>query len=341
MTRRFLYILLCLLPLGLKAQVAGLNTLSVLDMSSSARTAGLGLDYLPLYDDDISITLDNPSFIDSRFNNRVMINYVGMPASAHFGAAAYGRHFDKVGDFIFSLRFNSFGRFEGYDENEISTSSFHAADYVFSIGWGKHIDSSFSIGINFKPVLSQYESYTAFAAAFDVCGSYVSSNKRFAATLMGRNIGAQLATFSGTVEKIPFELSASLSYKLENAPFRVFLAATELQCWNLRYDDPLHPIVTYDPYEGAYTEETFIHEATDKLFRHAVFGVELSIAKVLYARLGYNYRQSAETYGSENINTSGFSYGFGIRKKKFDFAFARNNYYLGKAPTYISISFRI
>lgn len=330
-----------LLPVALRAQVAGLSTLAVLDRSSSARTAGLGMDYLALYDDDISITLDNPSFIDKRFDHQILLNYVGMFRGVNLGAVAYGKHFDKYGDFLFGLRFNSYGIFDGYDETDHPTGKFYAADYAFSIGWGRHIDSCFSIGVNFKPTFSQYESYNAFAIALDLAGSYTSRNKQFAATLMARNIGAQLATFDGNVEKIPFELSTALSYRLENAPFRLFFAATELQTWDLRYEDVLNPVSTYDPYTNSYTEETFLHEAADKIFRHALFGVELAIKEVFFARLGYNYRQSVETHGITNINTSGFSYGVGLRKKRFEFSFARNNYYLGKAPTYITIAVRM
>lgn len=317
--------------------MAGLSTLSVLDMPSSARTAGLGMDYLALYDNDLTIGFDNPSLLNQRVHNRLLVNYVGLFDGSNFGAVAYGRHFDKIGDFLFGLRFNSYGSFEGYDQNDQSTGSFFAADYVFSVGYGKRIDSCFSIGVNLKPTLSQYEHYTAFALAMDVMGSFVSRSKAFAATIAARNFGAQLASFDGSVEKLPFELSFALSYKLENAPFRFFFAANELQRWNLRYDDPLHPLISYDPYTQTYTQETWIHRTSDLLFRHAVFGVELSINQVFFARIGYNYRKSAENYGTTNLNTTGFSYGFGIRKKRFEFAFARNNYYLGKAPNYITL----
>ena len=339
--KRLLILCLVLSCGTLYGQIAGLSTLSVLDASSSARTAGLGMDYLSVYDGDLTTGIDNPSLIDGRYHHTLSLNYVGLFSGSNFGSVNYGRHIDKLGDFLFGFHFNSYGRFEGYDETETETGNFFAADYVLSVGWGRAIDSSFSIGVNFKPVLSQYESYTALAVAIDLAGSYVSASKRFSSTLMARNIGAQLMTFDGTTESLPFELSAALSYKLANAPLRFFFAATELQRWNLRYDDELNPVVTYDPYAEEYTRETWVHEAADKLFRHAVFGVELSLKDVVFARLGYNYRQSAETHGTNNINSSGFSYGLGIRKNRFEFSFARNNYYLGKAPNYITISVRL
>lgn len=330
-----------LLPVFCRSQVSGLSTLSVLDVSSSARTAALGMDFLSIWDnDDRLIGIDNPSFLTDSYHNSISLNYVALFSGANFGAVSYGRSFNKVGNFLVGLHFNSYGRFDGYDENEVSEGKFFAADYALSFGWGRPIDSNFFIGVNFKPLLSQYETYTAFAFALDVAGSYVSTSRRFSTTLIARNSGAQLATFNGNVESLPFELALGLSYRLENAPFRFFFTAADLQKWNLRYEDPLNPIVTYDPYTGTYSKETWAHEAFDKLFRHAIIGVELSLKNAFFARVGFNYRQMKETAGVSNFNTSGFSYGFGIRKKRFDFGFARNNYYLGKAPNYITLSLR-
>ena len=340
--RPFLALVLLLgTALGAKGQIAGLSSLDVLDMPVTARTAALGLDYLPLFDNDISIAIDNPSFIDQRFNRQLSLNYVNLFSGANFGAVSYGFHTEKFGDFVVGMRFDGYGRFEGYTEEEVPTGSFFAADYVASLGWGMCIDSNFRIGVNFKPVLSQYDVYTAFAIALDMAASYVSTNKAFAATLMGRNAGAQILTFDGTTERTPFELSAALSYKLENAPFRFFFAATELQRWNLRYNDPLNPTEVFDPYTGEIIAEKPLTGILDNAARHTVFGVELSIQNAFFARVGYSYRQTAEMHGISNINFSGFSYGIGIRKPKFDFAFSRNNYHLGQAPNYLSLSFKI
>lgn len=332
-------ILLALLPIcGAKAQVAGLSTLSVLDMSSTSRTAGLGLDYLPLYGNDISIAIDNPSLLSTEMHNALSLNYVNLFAGANFGSIAYAQKSKHLGTLLYGFHFNSFGRFDGYDENENYQGHFHAADYVATVGWGFAVDSNFSVGAMLKPVLSQYERYTALAIAIDVASSYVSYSRRFTATLMARNVGAQILTFDGSTERLPFELSAAMSYKLQDAPFRIYLAATELQRWNLRYADPLNPTSITDPFTGEVMNESAVKGFFDNLARHLIAGVELSIGKAFTARVGYNYRQSRETYGTTNFNTSGFSLGFNIKVKGFEFGYARNNYNLSQAPNYITLT---
>ncbi len=325
---------------SLKAQIAGLNTLTLLDLSSQARTSGLGLDYLSVYDTDPVVGIDNPSLLRREMAGIGSLSFVSLFRGSMMGTLSYGHHFENVGTFMFSFQFNNYGRFDGYDEEEISTGKFSAADYAVSVGWGMWLDSNFSVGATFKPVFSHYESYSAFAVAFDVAGSYVSDNRRFAATVMGRNIGAQLVTFDGTRETLPFELSAELSYKLAKAPFRFFLAANELQRWKLSYEDPLSPTTTTDPFTGEVTKEGWAKGVFDNLLRHMQVGVEINIGKALFARVGYSYRQSAEMRGIEGVNFSGLSFGIGIHTKRFDFAYSRRNYHFSQAPDFFTLSYK-
>ena len=212
---------------------------------------------------------------------------------------------------------------------------------MFSIGWGRAIDEHVTIGANFKPLLSQYEQYTAFAFGIDLAATYMSLDKSFSATFMGRNIGAQIVTFAGTTERLPFELALAGSYKLQDAPFRLMFALTELQTWDLTYSDPLNPTTHTDPFTGEVTGPTAVASFADKLFRHLNVGIELSIKQTVYARLGYSYRQRVEMTAADVLNLSGFSVGFGIHAKKFDFTFSRNGYHLSQAANYINISFRL
>lgn len=329
------------------AQVAGMNTLSLLKMPSSARTAALGVDYLSVYTPlDLNVGLDNPSLICDAYNKRMTINYVGLFAGSNFGSVAYGLKTKLPGMFLFGFHFNSYGFFEGYDEQEVSQGKFFASDIALSAAWAMAVDSNFSVGVSLKPILSQYESYTAFAFATNVAGSYISDDKRFAATIQARNIGTQIATFDGTRETLPFDLSTSLSYKASRAPFRIFFEMNRLTKWNLKYNDPLNPEVTTDPLTGEPITKPWYDGAVkvlDEVARHAMIGLEADIKSVFFIRLGYRYRQNAEMGASDrtNINMSGFSYGFGLRTKKFEFGFARRNYHLGQAPNYITLSFKL
>ncbi len=325
---------------GAQAQLAGRHTLPILDLSSQGRASGLGFDYLAVFDNDPTVGIDNPSLLRREMCGIGSLSFVSVFDGSMMGTLSYGHEIKNVGTFMFSFRFNNYGSFEGYDEEEIPTGSFSAADYSLSVGWGMSLDSNFSVGANFKPVLSHYESYTSLAVAFDVAGSFVTDNRRFAATIMARNIGAQVLTFDGTSESLPFELSAELSYKLKNAPFRFFFSATELQRWNLRYEDPLNPTTTIDPFTGEVTEEGWFEGFFDNLMRHTLIGVEINIGKAFFARVGYNHRQSAEMSAVDAFNLSGFSFGFGLRTKRVEFSYAHRNYHFSQAPDFFTLSYK-
>lgn len=325
---------------SINAQVAGLNTLAVLDMSNAGRTAALGLDYLPLYDSDLSIGIDNPSLIRNNMGGTGMLSYASLFDGGGRGLLAYGLETKRLGTLVLGFHFNNYGRFTEYDEEETELGSFTAADYVLCVGWGVWLDSNFSVGVNFKPALSQYADYTALAAVFDVAGSYTSDNRRFTGTLMARNIGAQILTFDETVETLPFELTAALSYKLVGAPFRFFLAATELQQWDLRYDDPMQPTTVVDPFTGQVQSQSWFEGTLDNVMRHALAGVEITIGRSLSARVGYSYRQNMEMRGVDAFNLSGFSFGFSFHTKRFGLDFAHRGYHLGQAQNYFTLSYR-
>ena len=350
-SRQLWRILLCAIIFNspfsiLHSQVAGLNTLSLLKMPSSARTAALGVDFMSIYSPlDINVGLDNPSLIGSQYNRRFTVNYVGLFSGSNFGSVAYGLKTKLPGTFLFGFHFNSYGQFDGYDEEEMPQGTFYASDIALSAAWALEVDSNISVGVSLMPILSQYESYTAIAFATNVAGSYISDDKRFAATIQARNIGTQVATFDGTREALPFDLCATMSYKASRAPFRLFFEMNHLTRWHLNYDDPLQPETTTDPYTGEPIEQPWYHGVTtvmDEVARHAMIGLEADIKEVFYIRLGYRYRQNTEMGADDrtSINFSGFTYGFGLRTKKFEFGFARRNYHLGQAPNYITLSFK-
>ena len=324
------------------AQIAGLNTLTLFDLSPSARTAGLGMDYLSFYSDDPTLALDNPSLLRDGMCRRGSFSLVSLFSGGMMGSLSYAHRFEHVGPMLFAFRFHNYGSFEGYDEEETATGKFTASDYAFTVGWGTWLDSNFTFGVTAKPVLSQYEQYSALAMAFDLAASYFSNDRAFAASLLARNIGAQLMTFDNTVEKLPFELSAEMSYKLKRAPFRLFLAATELQRWNLSYDDPNDPTTVLDFQNETVVRRGPFLSTVDNLFRHVLFGVELNLGRSLFARVGYSYRQMAEMrkMDFDSFNLSGFSFGLGLRTRKLEFSYARKNYHLAQAPNYFTFAYR-
>ena len=90
---------------SVKAQVAGLNTLAVFDLSSVGRTAGVGMDYLALFDDDLTIGIDNPSLLRSSMAGSGVLSFIPMFDGSNMGSLTYAHKFDRFGTVAFGFHF--------------------------------------------------------------------------------------------------------------------------------------------------------------------------------------------------------------------------------------------
>jgi len=194
------------------------------------------------------------------------------------------------------------------------------------------------VGSNLKFIYSSLESYNSFGMAVDVAGSYFSKDELFDASLIFRNIGYQIVAYrSGNHEALPFEIQAGLSKKFKHLPFRMSVLLTHLEKWNVRYENPVNPAGGIDPVTGEPNEISGIDEFADNLMRHIILGGEITIVKVLSLRVGYNYQRRQEMKVPDKLSTVGFSWGFGIRVKQFQFSYARSAYHLVGSPNFITV----
>ncbi len=330
------------LSTGLMAQIGGTSTYRFLNLPNSPRVAALGGNFLAIADQDLSVGLNNPSMISPEMHNALSLNFVDYYTDINYGFVSYSRTFDKLGSFAASMQYIDYGRFTYTDETGIlgeESGEFTAGEYAFVLGWGRRLDSLFSIGANLKPVFSTFETYNSFGLGVDVAASY-HARSGFTASLVARNIGRQISTYTAANrEPLPFELQFGLSKKLNHMPFRYSLLLTNLQKWDLTYYDPLEDVV--DPFTGELKTKSKTGEMVDKALRHVVLGGEFLPTKNFSIRFGYNYQRRQEMKIESKRSTVGFSWGFGFRISKFNFSYSRSTYHLAGSPNFLSIAFNL
>ncbi len=308
------------------AQIGGYGTYKFLNYTNSARAAALGGNFLSINDNDVTLTLANPSLITPAMNNNLAFSYVNNPGGINYGYVAYARSFSKVGSFVGSLQYINYGKFTGTDDAGNLTSDFSAAEYAFTVGWGRQLTPLFSIGANGKLIYSQLDIYHSFGIAVDVAGTYTSKDQGFNASLIGRNIGSQLVPyFSGQYRPLPFQLQIGLSQQLKHIPLRFSQLLTNLQRWDLTYFDPTDPANIPDPITGDIKQKKGISKFADQAMRHVVLGAELTVAKVVSVRIGYNYQRRQELKINGSAGLAGFSFGAGLRVKMFNLSYTYGN----------------
>lgn len=336
----FIFVLLVLISVSSIAQIGGRQTYQFLNLTNSARIAGLGGDFLTIKDNDITLTLANPSLITSEMHNNLSLSFVNYFTGPNYGYVMYSRTFKNTGSFVGSFQFINYGKFTGADETGIKTGEFSASEYALNIGWARQLGPLFSIGANGKLIYSSLENYHSFGIAVDVAGTYTSKNELFTASLLARNIGAQIVPYRpGNREPLPFELQAGISPKLRHIPVRFSFLYEHLEKWDLSYEDPSDPANQKDPITGETKKQSGVGKFANNLMRHIVIGTEVTIAKVFAIRLGYNYGRRQELKLYNRAGLSGFSYGFGLRIKMFNFSYTRATYQAGSLnPNYITLT---
>jgi len=314
------------------SQTGGDNIYEFLNLTHSGLVSSLGGTNISLQGNNLNIVYHNPALLSSGMSNSLALNYVNYFAGINYGLAMYSRSFPGTGNFAAGLTYLNYGSFTETDASGIITGDFSAAEYSLSLIYSREIDSLFSIGVTFKPVLSQLERYTSFGFAFDLGASWHNRNNHFSAGFVFRNAGYQVTTYAGeSHQKLPFEIQAGISQKLAHAPFRFSLTLRHLEKFDLTYQ-----------YNSPSTSETNKVSSgfLENTMRHIILGVELIPHKNFYLSAGYNYQRRRELEIESKVSTVGFSWGFGINTSFLNIEFGRATYHLAGSSNSVSLIVR-
>lgn len=308
------------------AQSAGANSYQFLDLANSSRIQALGGSNISIYDQDVNLTLSNPALLDSTQSGAISFNYMNFVSDINYGYTSYTHHVNNIGTFNAAFLYGNYGSFTKADENGEKTGTFSANDITALVGYGRRIDSLFSLGANLKFFNSQYDIYQSNGIALDAAVNFYKPSKFFSMSLMLKNMGVAFSKYNEN-ESMPFEIQFGMTKKLKYAPLRFSLTFNNLQRWDLTYLDP-NAETQFDPntfQELPPEEPNFL----DKASRHLVFGTEFLLGKNFHIQVGYNFRRRAELKYTPKSGLVGFSGGLAFKIKKFHLNYSVASYHLG------------
>ena len=302
-------------------QVGGESVFQFLNLASSSRQVALGGEVLTLID-DVNQPIWNPSVINPELDRQLSVNYTSYLAGISIGSASYAHVISRrFGTIHGSVQYLNYGTLIEADEDGNETGTFRASDIAMSVGYAFNLPwTNIYMGFNVKLINSTISNFTSNGIATDIGILYYSPYKPYSLTIVARNIGAQIQSFDGTTERLPFKVAVGGSYKLEHVPLKWYFTLDNLQQWDLSVPNPSNQTTDL---EGNVTEEkiSFFQNA----IRHFVIGAELFPESVINLRAGYNFRRASELKLQNARSFSGISLGFGIKmnKLKFNYAFSR------------------
>jgi hypothetical protein len=332
--------LLVLHTYGRAQVVGGQYAFEYLRLSNSPHVTALGGLNVSNPDNDISFALQNPALMRPGMHNELALDYNSYYGGIGVMNLQYGYNVEKIKTaFAFGVQYLNYGTFTQTDNIGNIYGDFKANDYAISLGASRQYLDHWRYGATIKYASSTLYDKSATAAVADVGINYYDTSSLIDFGVTAKNMGVMIKKYNNDVptEPLPFDLQLGLSKQFKHLPLRLFVTAHHLYEWDIRYDDPNAINETTIITNDTSTKKTSAHFG-DKLFRHFIFGAELSIAKRLVLTASYNDLHRSELAISGKTGIAGFAFGAGLYLNKFQVHYARSYYSLVGAYNEISIT---
>lgn len=323
MSKRIVLFLILLVVNQAIGQIGGQSTFGFLNLGYSARTVGLGTNFITAVDDDVTLGLATPSLLNPLHHRNASFNHSILSGGLNYGQFGYAHQLKNQAMISGHIRYMSYGKMDLTMPTGETVGTFSAGDVMVGAGYGHKINEIITLGANLNLIFSTLETYQAFGMSVDVSGTFNFEDKRTVVTAMVRNAGLQLAGYTDkNREPISPNAMIGVSHRLKHAPFRISVLAHNLQKWDLTYNDP-NAVAKTDPLTGELIE---VEKAGffEKLGRHFTFQLETLLGKYIHIRAAFDYHQRQEMKVIDRTGVAGFSFGFGLMLKKFQVQYGIN-----------------
>lgn len=273
-------------------------------------------------------------------DGRVAINHNFFLSDIQHGYVAYVHDLDKLGFTVQGgLQYMKYGDIDRADEFGNLQGKVRAAETAFTLGAARALTNRISLGLNLRMAVSTLDVYQASALLADAGVMYADTAKRLNVSLVLRNAGTQMATFSGTREDLPLDLQIGITKRLKHLPFRFGIVAHHLHSWDIRYNDPNAETDDVLLFGGEKPAENKASAAIDNLFRHLIFNGEFLLGRNegFRLRFGYNHLRKRELSVRNYRSLAGFSGGVGVKISRFRIDFGYASYHLAGGVVHLGI----
>ena len=304
-----------------------------LRLANAPRVSSLGGINVAHPDKDISFALQNPALMRPAMHNQLGLSYNAFFGGTSIANLNYGYHMQKLNtSFLFGVQYINYGSLTQTDYVGNIYGNFRAVDYALTLGASRQYGKSWRYGAAVKFAQSAYFDKSQIAALMDVGVNYYDTGSLWQVGIVAKNIGVVANRFNrdNPAEPLPFDLQIGISKQMKHIPLRLFATVHHLYEWDIRYDNPADREVStlFNSNDSTQKEKSYF---ADKLFRHFIFGAELTIAKRVTIGVGYNHLRRGELVVADKPGLAGFSFGIGVDLKRFHVQYGRSQYHIAGA----------
>jgi hypothetical protein len=321
---------LIFLSATVNAQVTGgQHVFEFLSLPQSPHISALGGDNVANPAPDVSLALQNPALMRPVLHNQISLAYNNYYAGISIANLAYGYHVAKLNtSFILGIQYINYGSFDATDNVGNVIGNFRATDFSVSLGASHAYGERWRYGAAIKLAYSSLADKVAAGLLADVGITYTDTANLIIAGATAKNMGFMMQHYAGsTTEPLPFDLQLGISKRFAHLPLRVMATLHHLYEWDVRYNNPAD--IESSSLLGAPDSSTASKSYfADKLFRHFIFGAELSLGQRITLGISYNHLHRGELAIKDKQGLAGFSFGAGIDLGKFQIHYARSYYHI-------------
>lgn len=329
---------------SLHAQVTGGQfAFEFLRLSNSPHVSALGGINVANPDNDISLAFQNPALMRPGLHNQLQLNYNGLYAGVSSSNFLYGYHVEKLKtSFMVGVQYIDYGSITKTSVVGVEEGTFKAIDYATTIGASRSYGQHWRYGASFKFAHSALYTQRATAAMLDVGVNYYDTATLWDIGVTAKNMGVMLDKYTpeNPAEPIPFDLQFGVSKRFKHVPLRLFATVHHLYEWDIRYDNPADQN-TNTLLGTTDSNQKQPSHFSDKLFRHFIFGAEITLGKRVLITGAFNYLRRKELVLQSLPGVAGFSFGASLMLNKFDVRYGRSYYSVAGPYNEIGISMRL
>lgn len=295
-----------------------------LRIASSAHINALGGQNISITDPDPLTSHSNPAllaFSPTRSVALCYMNYVGKSnaAAVHFSDIVKDRSAYSAW-----IQYLDWGTMKSTSELNQDYGTFHAMDMTIAGGYNYLFFTELSGGVNGKVLYSRLAGYSSVALCVDLGLNYWNKDKGISASLAVQNLGGQVKPFIDNYEKIPANLVAGITWKMQHAPISLSVTMPYLNNWNR---------------SSFYSPDGKTLSFGQLFTRHLVLGMDITLSDSFYIALGYNQRTRAELAGSKGLG--GLSIGTGLELNRLSVALSFCQYQISTSSLMINFAFNL
>lgn len=335
-SRVLAWLLLCFVTQAAQAQVTGGQfAMEYLRLPNAPRISALGGISIANPDEDISFAMQNPALIRPALHTDLGLSYNNFYSGISIANLAYAHHVSNINtSFALGVQYLNYGSFTATDPVGNQYGTFRASDFALTLGAGRQYLKNWRYGAALKFAHSSLYDKSATALLADVGVNYYDTATLWDIGIVAKNMGFMADKYNpnNAAEPLPFDLQIGVSKRFAHIPLRLMANIHHLYEWDVRYADPgeVNTVTLFNVNDSttATKEKSYF---ADKLFRHFIFGAELTFGKRITVSAGYNHLRRSELLIKEKTGMAGFAFGVGVNLNKFHVQYARSYYHIAGA----------